>query len=157
MNKIVCYTLGMIALTLTTAQAQGPSLNFGQGFLLSQTTAPPPAPPAVLPEPMPELTPQPYEHHVASPAIPMFDCVKYRKTKNIAPCSNPKIVTIVDPCAPKKSCCEPGCVAVEICAPECACECVRCRKDGRKKIFDYGKYKVVVESHRGQVVVTYRD
>lgn len=156
MNKIVCYTLGMIALSLTTAQAAGPSLNFGQGFLLSQTTAPPPAP-AAVPEPMPELTPQPYEHHVASPAIPLFDCVKYKKTRNISPCSNPKLVTIVDPCAPKKSCCEPGCVAVEICAPACGCECVRCSKDGRRKVFDYGKYKVVVESQRGKVVVTYRD
>ena len=51
MNKIVCYTLGMIALTVSTAQAQGPAFNLGQGQLLSQTTA---VPPAVSPVPMPE-------------------------------------------------------------------------------------------------------
>ncbi|QDT79540.1 hypothetical protein [Gimesia maris] len=153
MNKIVCYTLGMIALTVSTAQAQGPAFNLGQGQLLSQTTA---VPPAVSPVPMPELAPQPYERHVASQEIPVFDCVKYKRPRNIAPCSNPKLVLIVDPCAPKHSCCEPGCVAVEICAPTCACECVRCTKDGRRKVFDYGKYSVVVESRRGKVTVTYR-
>jgi len=153
MNKIVCYTLGMIALSFSTAHAAGPAFNLGQGLAFSQTTAPPPAP-AVEPMPMPETA---YEHHVASPTIPMFDCVKYKRTRNIAPCSNPKLVTIVDPCAPKHSCCEPGCVAVEICAPTCGCECVRCSKDGRRKVFDYGKYKVVVESKRGKVLVTYRD
>lgn len=155
MNKIVCYTLGMIALSVSAAQAQGPAFDLGQGVYLSQTTAAPPAS-AIAPEPMPELTPQPYEHHVASNAIPLFDCVKYKRPRNIAPCSNPKLVTIVDPCAPKRSCCEPGCVAVEICAPACACECVRCSKDGRRKVFDYGKYSVVVESHHGKVTVTYR-
>ncbi|QDT42921.1 hypothetical protein Pan241w_30160 [Gimesia alba] len=155
MNKIVCYTLGMMALTVTAAQAQGPAFDLGQGVYLSQTTAAPPAT-AIAPEPMPELTPQPYKHHVASHAIPLFDCVKYKRPRNIAPCSNPKLVTIVDPCAPKRSCCEPGCVAVEICAPACACECVRCSKDGRRKVFDYGKYSVVVESRRGKVTVTYR-
>lgn len=154
MNKIVCYTLGMMALIASTAHAEGPAFNLGQGLLLTQTTAAPPAS-AIAPEPMPEMS-QPYHHHAASPAIPVFDCVKYKRTRNIAPCSNPKLVMIVDPCAPKHSCCEPGCVAVEICAPGCACECVRCTKDGRRKVFDYGKYSVVVESRRGKVTVTYR-
>lgn len=154
MTKIVCFTLGIIAVSVTAAQAEGPAFNFGQGIFLSQTTAAPPA--TVAPEAMPELMPQPYEQHVASQEIRLFENVRYRRPRNIAPCSNPKLVTIVDPCAPKRSCCEPGCVAVEICAPGCACECVRCTKDGRRKIFDYGKYSVVVESHRGKVVVTYR-
>ncbi|MFK7777091.1 MAG: hypothetical protein QM501_03060 [Gimesia sp.] len=155
MNKIVCYTLGFIALSVTAVQAEGPAFNLGQGFILSQTTAAPPAS-TVVPEAMPELAPQPFEQHVASQEIRLFEKVRYRRPRNIAPCSNPKLVLIVDPCAPKRSCCEPGCVAVEICAPGCACECVRCSKDGRRKIFDYGKYSVVVESHRGKVVVTYR-
>ncbi|QDT97472.1 hypothetical protein [Gimesia aquarii] len=155
MTKIVCFTLGIIAVSVTAAQAEGPAFKLGQGIFLSQTTAAPPAS-TVAPEPMPELMPQPYEQHVASEEIRLFENVRYRRPRNIAPCSNPKLVTIVDPCAPRRSCCEPGCVAVEICAPGCACECVRCSKDGRRKVFDYGKYSVVVESHRGKVVVTYR-
>jgi len=155
MNKIVCYTLGFIALSVTAVQAEGPAFNLGQGFLLSQTTAAPPAS-IVVPEPMPELSPQPYGQHVASAGIPVFENVRYKRHCKVAPCSSPKMVTIVDPCAPKRSCCEPGCVAVEICAPGCACECVRCSKDGRRKVFDYGKYSVVVQSHHGKVTVTYR-
>ena len=155
MNKIVCYTLGFIALSVTAVQAEGPAFNLGQGFLLSQTTAAPPAS-TVVPEPMPELSPQPYGQHVASGEIPVFENVRYKRHCKVAPCSTPKMVMIVDPCAPKRSCCEPGCVAVEICAPDCACECVRCSRDGRRKVFDYGKYSVVVHSHNGKVTVTYR-
>ncbi|HBL47981.1 MAG TPA: hypothetical protein DDZ90_31830, partial [Planctomycetaceae bacterium] len=66
----------MIALTVSTAHARGPEFNLGQGLLMSQTTA---LPPAVGPEPMHELAPQPYEHHVASQEIPVFDCVKYKR------------------------------------------------------------------------------
>lgn len=85
-------------------------------------------------------------------SVELYCDVEYRRERNIHPCAVKKIVSVADPCNPC------GCVFVAICVPPCDCNeevNVRCRRDA--VTFDYGKYSVRINEHRGKLIVTYLD
>lgn len=118
-------------------------------------------------------------------AIELFKCVKIEDPDHIAPCAEPLIVKVLDPCwkpDPCKCACDqkPGCVYVKICvpkkqapccapkpsccAPKPACGCekdagpkVTCKRDGAYVKYDYGKYRIEITSKDGWVRVDYDD
>lgn len=109
-----------------------------------------PAAPAVGAAPIP----------AQSAAIPLFQCVKYKDRRKIAPCAVPMIVMVKDPCAkcdPCNPCAAAPCVAVEICVPPCsACPPkVCCKRGGEYVSYDFGKYRVEIRSRNGVVKVDY--
>lgn len=86
--------------------------------------------------------------------------IVYRNKRNIAPNAVPANVE-VSRC---ETCCN-GCqkVSVEtvqevqICKPQCPCkETVRSTLTGNGKVYDYGKYEVVVRDRKNSVEVNYR-
>ena len=111
-------------------------------------------PPAPIPE-QGTATVQP-----AGAPVTLFECVKYKDSRNIAPCAVPMIVSVPDPCACKSACnccCEPKCVYVKICVPPCGCSEVKWKRHGEKLVYDFGKYEVEITSRKGVVVVDYDD
>ena len=120
---------------------------------------------AAQPVPMPD--PVAGGHHVVAGGpvvmtgapVEMARCVKVKDSKHIACCAKPMVVQIVDPCwkADKcNKCCQPPCVAVEICVPDQCCPPkVKCSSDGRKVRYDFGKYAVDVRSKDGYVEIDY--
>ncbi len=96
-----------------------------------------------------------YPYTIAPPSAVVYQNVKYRSTRNIAPCAVPTIVQVPDPCN-KNACCK-TCVNVEICVPPCDPKCVKVTHDGNKVRYDYGKYAVSVRSIGHHVVVHYED
>ena len=87
--------------------------------------------------------------------------VTYRGKRNIAPNSVPTGVEVsrCETCV--DACCNPVCVktaqGVEICAPACPCkEDVRTSLNGKRKVYDYGKYEVIVTDRADSVDVRYR-
>lgn len=111
-------------------------------------------PGAVSLTPVPDGTVIPYEQVFVSPlpALPLYDKVKVRQTRNIHPHAVPKLVAVKDPCF------DGGCVYIEVCVPPCGREEVCCLRwrDGIR--LDYGKYSVdIVTTRRGLVVVDYND
>ena len=114
------------------------------------------AEPAPTPVADPAGVPVPYDHvfPTATPALRLYDHVRVKQTRNIAPCAVPKLVAIKDPCFP----CSGNCVYVEVCVPPCGCEEVKCSRCGDKLRLDYGKYSVdICTTRRGLVVVDYND
>ena len=114
--------------------------------------------------------------YVDEAPIALFDCVKYVDRHEMHPCAVPKIIMVNDPCACKVKtkckhkcdgcnlctpCCEPPppppCVYIQICVPPCGCELVKCRRDGDRIRYDYGKYAVDVRVKKGFIVVDYQD
>jgi hypothetical protein len=95
-----------------------------------------------------------------SVAIPLFQCVKYKDQRKIAPCAVPMIVMVKDPCAkcdPCNPCAPAACVAVQICVPPCS-TCppkVCCKRGGEYVSYDFGKYRVEIRSRNGVVKVDY--
>ncbi len=90
--------------------------------------------------------------------VELYHCVKVKDPDHMHPCAVPKIVMVKDPCACDDpcSCCTPKCVAVQICIPPCFCEEeVKCKKDGEKVTYDYGKYRVQITSRKGVVTIDY--
>jgi len=121
----------------------------------------PPAPataasPAPMPvAPIPSVPMQPNLTPVAeAPAVPLFECVRYLGKPRIAPCAVTKTIVIKDPCQTRCDCCQ-KCVAINICVPGCACECIKSNKLGNRIVYDYGKHKVIVRILRGRVLVVY--
>lgn len=109
---------------------------------------------AVSLTPVPDGTVIPYEQVFVSPlpALPLYDKVRVRQTRNMHPQAVPKLVAIKDPCFGG------GCVYVEVCVPPCGREEVCCLRwrDGIR--LDYGKYSVdIVTTRRGLVIVDYND
>lgn len=154
MLKVVSATLaGLTLMVASAAFADGPVLLVQGG-----------------PEPMPALDPTP----MAAPApggtpvvvsgepITLFHCVKYKDSRNIAPCAVSQVVFVKDPCPvcdPCNPCAAPKCVAVEICVPPCT-PCppkVTCKRGGEYVKYDYGKYAVEITSRKGVVTVDYDD
>jgi hypothetical protein len=90
-------------------------------------------------------------------SVEIYQNVRYRAERNIAPCAQPIIVQIPDPCACKTACCPTPCVNVQICVPQCGCPNVKVTRCGDRVTYDYGKYAVIVTSARGKVYVDYRD
>lgn len=89
--------------------------------------------------------------------VELYQNVKYRSPRNMAPCSMPIIVQVPDPCAPRNSCCPRPCVNVEICVPTCGCPNVCVTRCGNRTRYDYGKYEITITSIAGRVVVDYDD
>ncbi len=96
-----------------------------------------------------------YGYTLAPPTAVAYQNVKYRGTRNIAPCAVPTLVQVPDPCN-KNACCK-SCVNVEICVPPCDPRKVKVTHDGNKVRYDYGKYAVSVRSIGNHVVVHYED
>jgi hypothetical protein len=93
---------------------------------------------------------------VDSAPIELYCNVRYKDLRNIHPCAVEKIVAVPDPC-PDPCACGPQCVYVKVCVPPCDCYETKCRRNGKKIIMDFGKYKVEITSIRGQVIVDYDD
>ena len=100
--------------------------------------------------------------------FPLFTRVKVEDRDHIHPCAVRTVVQVLDPCSVERrglfhhhhvaacDACGPQCVYVEICAPP-GCPDVKVSRDGRKVKYDYGDYKVEVESKDGFVEVDYDD
>ena len=87
--------------------------------------------------------------------VELFPNVKYRATRNIAPCAVPTIVQVADPCN-KDRCCK-SCVNVQICVPPCDPSKIKVTRNGNKVRYDYGKYAVAITTIGDRVVVHYGD
>jgi hypothetical protein len=131
----------------TVVLAQGPQL---QGYEPAVPMLAPGAGPALAPEAMPMPIP--------AGGCELFECVRYRDCRKIAPCAVPMIVSVKDPCAcynPCDCCATPKCVNVEICVPPCDCADIRVTRNGNKVRYCFGKYAVEITSRRGCVIVDY--
>jgi len=122
------------------------------------------APPsAVPPAPISEGAVFSHSHATVVEAMPiqLFNCVRYVDCREMHPCAVKKIVLVKDPCPSKCcnpcNCCAPKCVAIEICVPPCGCERVKCRRNGTRITYDYGKYSVDIRVKKGYIVVDYQD
>jgi hypothetical protein len=88
--------------------------------------------------------------------------VVYRNKRNIAPCAVPQTVNIsfceieLDACCKKSSHLESTDVAV--CVPPCSCtQKVSTSREGRRVVYDYGRYEVVLNARRnGTIEVDYK-
>lgn len=92
---------------------------------------------------------------IAAPGAEIYQNVRYRAVRNIAPGAIPTIVQVPDPCS-KDACCK-TCVNVQICVPPCDPKRVRVSRDGNRVRYDFGKYAVSVRSAGNHVVVHYED
>ena len=92
---------------------------------------------------------------VAGCCSELFDRVCYKDKCKMAPCAEPMIVSVLDPCS-RKCDCETKCVLVKICVPTCGCPKVKVTRSGRHTRYDFGKYAVDIFSNRnGTVTVDY--
>ena len=87
--------------------------------------------------------------------------VIYRGKNNIAPNAVPTGVEVARCETCTDACCNKVTTktvqGVEICAPACPCkEDVRTSWNGKRKVYDYGKYEVVVTDRNDSVDVRYR-
>lgn len=88
--------------------------------------------------------------------------VRYKGQRNIAPCAVEKNVNVSFCDKHLDACC--NCVStvtnvnVPVCVPPCACkETVSTTRGGRRVVYDYGRYEVVVLARKnGNVEVDYR-
>jgi len=85
--------------------------------------------------------------------VPLFSDVRFRATRNIAPCAVPTIIQVADPC--DKYC--KRCVNIEVCAPPCNPKDVKVTRDGNRVRYDYGKYAIVAHTAGDHIVVRYHD
>ncbi|MEZ6061671.1 MAG: hypothetical protein R3C19_15090 [Planctomycetaceae bacterium] len=101
----------------------------------------------------------PYGQIYSEPVAPLFQRVRYKDLREMAPCAVTKIIKVKDPCACKHDCdcCGPKCVYISICVPPCACESIQCRRDGNRVRYNYGEYKVDVRVRKGYIEVDYQD
>jgi hypothetical protein len=95
------------------------------------------------------------DYVVSGAPVEVYQNVKYRAVRNIAPCAVPTIIQVPDPCN-KNACCK-TCVNVQVCVPPCEPAKVKVTRDGRNVKYDYGKYAVSVRSIGNHVVVHYED
>lgn len=140
--------LSLLALVVANLSAREPL------HIQSQELALAAEPTLVMPVPDVQGTPVPYAEYLVvepAPSIELFQRVRVRDSKNIHPCAVSKIVQVKDPC---DKCCK---VFIEICVPPCACETVRCFRDGDRIRFCYGKHTVDVTTRKNDVVVNYND
>lgn len=171
MKRVIgLLTVGSVLAATTASAADVPFFNFksartsnsrpsvsGTTLQHQPGTIPSPAPAAESNSP--QSMPQPVEaSHGSAEEVELYHCVEYEDLDNVHPCAVPKIVSVKDPnaCYDPCTCCEPGCVFVKICVPPCGCPKVKVKRHGRKVKYDYGDYRVEVESHSdGTVEVDY--
>lgn len=120
-----------------------------------------PVAPSLMPAPIPDpaygptipydqvfLPPAP----VVGPALPLYQNVRVRQTRNMHPQAVPTLVAIRNPSFGG------SCVYVEVCVPPCGPGQVLCYRRGDRIRLDYGKYSVdIVTTRRGVVVIDYND
>ncbi len=106
--------------------------------------------------PAPSYSAAPYTitPSVAQP-VELFQNVRYRGSRNIAPCAVPTVIQVADPCS-RGDCCK-SCVNVQVCVPPCDPATVKVTRDGHKVRYDFGKYAVVAKTVGNHVVVHYQD
>ena len=92
---------------------------------------------------------------ISSQPLELFPDVRYRATRNIAPCAVPTIVQVPDPCN-RDRCCK-TCVNVQICVPPCEPCDIKVTRDGNRVRYCYGKYSVSIRTAGNHVVVHYED
>ena len=127
--------------------------------------------PAVPDEPVPS-TPLPAP---VMESIELYPCVEYDDRDEMHPRAQPVIVAVPDPSsvkhpfywlvgdAPCDGCghcahCAKPCAYVEICIPpNCPVPQPKVRSNGRKYVYDFGKYSVEVKLQRGKIEVEYDD
>ena len=97
--------------------------------------------------------------YVDAPPELLFTAVRYVDKREMHPCAVPKIIRVNDPCACNDpcNCCGTKCVYIQICVPPCGCEEVKCRREGDRVRYDYGKYAVDVRIKKGHIVVDYQN
>jgi hypothetical protein len=114
--------------------------------------APQPAPAVVTPAPVysaPQSVSGPIIGAESYMVPTVYTNVKVRDARKIHPCAVPTLVAAPDPCNP---CCQ---VCVEVCVPPCEPADVICRKDGKRVIYDFGKYEVKITVRGEHLVVNY--
>jgi hypothetical protein len=160
MKKLAVLTLavaGMLTASVVFA-ADGPVISAVEGPTLTAQAPLQPVPDAVSTAQGPAVGAVPVP--TQSVAIPLYQCVKYKDQRKIAPCAVPMIVMVKDPCAkcdPCNPCAAAPCVAVQICVPPCS-TCppkVCCKRGGEYVSYDFGKYRVEIRSRNGVVKVDY--
>lgn len=110
-----------------------------------------------------EAAPAPTPVAEAAPAVELYCNVKYKDLHEMAPCAEPLIIEVKDPCACKDACgcCAPPCVHIKICVPACGCGCdcpvITCSKNGDRIRYDYGKYAVDIRVKKDHIEVDYQD
>lgn len=147
---------GRVALPLSF----GPALVGQNDIALPPQLSPVPDPgyaPSVQYAPTPNAypAPAPSGYVVTGAPVEIYQNVKYRAARNIAPCAVPTVIQVPDPCN-KDACCK-TCVNVQVCVPPCDPLKVRVTRDGRNVRYDFGKYAVSVRSIGNHVVVHYED
>ena len=115
--------------------------------------------------PLNQYSPNPYSavpsvgvpsgYAISGGPVEIYQNVKYRAVRNIAPCAVPTVIQVPDPCN-KDACCK-TCVNVQVCVPPCEPHKVKITRDGKNVRYDYGKYAVNVRSIGNHVVVHYED
>ena len=172
MKKTLLVGFGLAVMATVVGAAESRTmrsmlpLSVGPALTGQADYIPMPAPLSPVPDPVYSAPGQPmqsqyqsapteYAYTLAAPSAVVYQNVKYRGTRNIAPCAVPTIVQVPDPCT-KHACCK-TCVNVEICVPPCDPRKVRVTHDGNKVRYDYGKYAVSVRSIGNHVVVHYED
>lgn len=118
-----------------------------------------PAAPALTPDPAygpvvpyDQVFLPPTSTQVVGPALPLYQNVRVRQTRNMHPQAVPTLVAIRNPSFGG------SCVYVEVCVPPCGPGQVLCYRRGDRIRLDYGKYSVdIVTTRRGVVVVDYND
>jgi hypothetical protein len=157
---VVCALLGL-AVTATVSNGAEPrsgrliSLLLNSPTPLNAVDLPMPAPLSSVPEV--QYSGSPSAMPVMPATVALYQNVRYRAERNIAPCAVPIIVQVPDPCACRTACGPTPCVNVQICVPQSGCPCVRVTRCGDRVSYDYGQYEVIVTSARGRVFVDYRD
>lgn len=173
MKKAVVFSLGVAMLASFAVAGEGrgirSSLPASLGSALVGQASDIPVPPSLSPIPDPAYpaygsVPSAAPYSVQSPIVTgpsygapveIYQNVKYRAVRNIAPNAVPTIISVPDPCN-KDACCK-TCVNVQVCVPPCEPCKVRVTRDGNNVRYDYGKYAVNVRSTGKQVVVHYED
>jgi hypothetical protein len=164
MKKLLCMSLAVASLACATVTfAAGPrtrtvGLLGGPALLGAPAVAGSYEPQSVPPAPGPALTPEAMPMPVPAGGCELFECVKYRDCRKIAPCAVPMIVSVKDPCAccdPCNCCAAPKCVNVEICVPPCSCAEICVTRNGNKVRYCFGKYAVEITSRKGVIIVDY--
>lgn len=128
------------------------------GVYDSEPHPPAPQPLGYVAEPLPQGHSVPTFDDVpysVSEPVELYDNVRYRGVRKIHPCAVPMIVQVPDPCQDPCDTCGPRCVNIEICVPPCECPKIKCRRNGQRMIYDFGKYEVAITSARGIVSVAY--
>ena len=178
MKRVLLCSVGVALMATFVVAAEGPSFRATRSLapaLVGQANdiqVPPQLSPVPDPgyaplnqPPLNQYTPGPYSVQSPSPApsgyvvsgapVEIYQNVKYRGQRNIAPCAVPTVIQVPDPCN-KDACCK-TCVNVQVCVPPCEPHKVKVTRDGNKVHYDYGKYAVTVRSIGNHVVVHYED